>query len=374
MASTYRLLFDGAPGEDLANAITSLEVEENAELPGAIELTLPISAADDDLTFVNDERLKPFANIAVVAAAEGGTDECIFDGYVLSHKLHLETGVTASVLKVWGQDASWLMNLEEKAREWVDVSDSSVAASIFGEYGISPSPNNTDDDSPVHTEDVHSLMQRGSDSQFLRSLARRNGKLFRVACEGEPGTRIGYFCVPQVEGEAAVTLKVNDTAAWNVGKLDIEWDVTRPTTVQAGQKLFTDTAAEGVSGDASASGLAALDSRDAATFMGRPMVAMLTAPVGDGGELALRAQSLLREAGWFVRAEGETDVARLNAILRVGRVVQIEGIGTLNSGKYYVWSVRHTITADAHTMRFVLMRNAVGESGSPSGGLLGGIL
>jgi hypothetical protein len=49
--------------------------------------------------------------------------------------------------------------------------------------------------------------------------------------------------------------------------------------------------------------------------------------------------------------------------------VQIEGIGSLHYGKYYVWSVRHTITRDAHKMKFVLVRNAVGPQ--PAGGVAG---
>ena len=101
------------------------------------------------------------------------------------------------------------------------------------------------------------------------------------------------------------------------------------------------------------------------------MTVMLTAPVDDAQELTLRAQSVLREAGWFVRCEGEADVARLNAILRVGTVVQINGAGALNSGKYFVWSVRHTIDKQSHKMKFVLVRNAVGTPPSSGGGLVG---
>jgi hypothetical protein len=105
------------------------------------------------------------------------------------------------------------------------------------------------------------------------------------------------------------------------------------------------------------------------------MRALLTVPVADAGELTMRAQSLLREAGWFARCAGEADVARLNAILRAGTVVQIGGVGSLHTGKYLVWSVRHTLTADSHKMRFVLVRNAVGpEPGGGGGGLLGGLL
>ena len=100
------------------------------------------------------------------------------------------------------------------------------------------------------------------------------------------------------------------------------------------------------------------------------MTVMLTAPVDDAGELTLRAQSLLREAGWFVRCEGEADVARLQrrAARRHGGPDRRHR--SLHSGKYYVWSVRHTITADSHKMKFVLVRNAVGAL--PSGGGLPG--
>jgi len=377
MASTYRLVLDGTPADNaLYTALAALEVEENADLPGALQLRLPVSTdGAGDLLYVNDSRFKPFANLAVVAAPEGKADECLFDGYVLSHKLHLETGTTNATLEVWAQDASWLMNLTEKTREWVDVTDGAVANAIFNDYGITPAPDNLSDDSPSHTEDGHTLMQRGSDIQFLRHLARRNGKLCRLACADKPGQRIGYFAKPNLDGDAIVTLKLNDPEAWTVHALDFEWDVTRPTAVQARQALFNDADANGASGDTSSSGLKPLDARSLADFTSKPMTVLLTTPVDDAGELRLRAQALLREADWFVRCTGETDVSRLNAILRVGTVVQIDGVGSLHSGKYYVWSVRHTITQDAHTMKFTLYRNAVGPApAGNSGGLLGGLL
>ena len=94
----------------------------------------------------------------------------------------------------------------------------------------------------------------------------------------------------------------------------------------------------------------------------------------NGGELSMRATSLLRESGWFVRCEGEADVARLGVVLRAGTIVSVAGIGTLHSGTYLVWSVRHTITADAHKMKFVLVRNAVGPAPSGGAGGLAGLV
>lgn len=372
--ATLEIFFDGAPADgDLYDSIAALEVEENVDLPSAMQMTLPVALdATGDLTFVHDARVKPLANVAVVVSADGEESHCIFDGYVLTHKLHLDSGVTASTLQVWAQDATWMMNLEEKVREWADVTDADVAGSIFGEYGISPSGDNSSDDSPSHTEDKHTLMQRGSDIQFLRMLARRNGKICRVACDDAPGARTGYFATPALDGDPVVTIPLHDPESPAVGALDFQWDVTRPTAVKARQALFDDPAETGVSGDTSDSGLPPLDERDLATFAGQAMTVLLTAPVDDAGELVLRAQSVLREGGWFVRCEGEVDAARINAILRAGTIVQIDAAGSMHSGKYFVWSVRHTITAESHRMRFVLMRNAVGPE--PSGGGLGGLL
>jgi phage protein D len=376
VAHSYQLLVDGAPVDPaLYGAISSLEVEENAELPGAIQLRLSVAAdGSGDLTMVNDDTFRPFANLAVVVTPEGGTPECIFDGYVLSHKLHLDHGVTASTLQVWGQDASWLMNLDEKVKEWSDVTDSAVASSIFGDYGMTPSPDNTADDSASHTESGHTLMQRASDIQFLRQLARRNGKLCRVAAGAAAGQLTGYFAKPNLDAPAAVTLTLNDPEKVMVSALDFEWDVTRPTEVAARQALFTDDSDGGVSGDASDAGLTLLADRGLAEFAGRAMKAMLTTAVDDAGELQMRATSLLREGGFFVRCTGEVDLAALGSVLRVGSVVEIDGAGSVHSGKYFVWSVRHAITLDAYKMTFVLVRNAVGPAPSPAGGPLGGLI
>jgi hypothetical protein len=136
--------------------------------------------------------------------------------------------------------------------------------------------------------------------------------------------------------------------------------------VVARQALFTDADEDGVRADTADSGLASLGDLALGDFTGKPMTVVLTAPVDDGGELGLRAQSLLREADWFVRCEAEADVSRLGMIPRAGSVLEIAGAGAVHSGKYYVWSVRHTITAESHKLKFVLLRNAVGAP--PSGG------
>lgn len=376
MPNTFQLYVDGAPVDAALTAkIAMLEVEENADMPGAIQVTLPVDRTEQgELSAVSESAFKPLANVAVTATA--GTSplpECIFDGVVLAQKLHLESGIVHSSVKVWGQDYSWMMNLEEKGKEWLNLTDALVASSIFGTYGIAPAPDNTSDDSPTHTEQGHSLMQRGTDANFLRDLARRNGKLFRVAGGNLPGIRIGYFSKPKLDGTPTATLKLSDPTSANIAGAEIDWDVSRPTAVKASQKLFGDPSSGGVSGDASSSGLSPISDRDLASFAGKPMTVMLTTTVDDGGELSMRSKALLGESGWFVRFETETDLGKLGVVPRVGQLFAVEGLGSLHSGTYYLWSARHTIEPGSHKVRMVLVRNAIGPEPSGGGGL-GGLL
>jgi hypothetical protein len=372
MSTLFDIVIGGASATDFDTDIVELEVEENADLPGAFSLTLPVTttpAADYDT--VSDLRLAPLSNIAVIAQAADGQTHCLIDGYILSQAIHLDTGTSQSTVKVWGQDASWLMNATERTREWVDVTDGSAANTIFGEYGVAPDPTNLDDDSPAHTADGASLMQRASDAQFLRTLARRSGKLFRVFCTDTPGQRTGFFAKPDITADPAVTLTLNDADAATVFALDISWDVMRPSAVTARQALFTDSDPDGAGGTVTDDGLPRMDQLGLADFAGSPLTALLTTTAADAGTLTQRADSLLREAGWFVRCQGSTDADRLGSILRAGTVAKIDAAGAMHSGNYLVWSVRHRITAEKHEMAFVLVRNAVGAAAPALPGGLG---
>ncbi|WP_068076540.1 hypothetical protein [Novosphingobium lentum] len=367
MPSSFDLFSGGTAVTDFDTSVLDLEIEENVDLPGAFRVTLPVKvSASGDYDTVSDPRFGPLSNIAVTAQAADGQAHCLIDGFVLAQDLHLDAGASASTLKITGQDASWLMNMTETVREWADVTDGAAANTIFGDYGFTPDPANLDDDSAAHTSDTASLMQRASDAQFLRDLARRSGKLFRVFCTDKPGERTGAFVTPSVAGEPALMLALNPSDDANIGPLQITWDVMRPSSVTAQQLLFSDASGEASGGETTASGLADLDAKNLAAFAGQPVSTLLTTQAGDAETVALRAQSVLRESGWFVRCEGSTDAVRLGAIMRAGTVVQVNSAGSLHSGKYFVWSVRHHITANAHEMKFVLMRNAVGAP-SPGG-------
>ncbi len=373
--STYQVLINGtAVGDDFYDTIGGLDVEENSTLPDALKLTLPISTANSDLSWVGDTRVAPYANIAVVATPDGGSAQCIFDGYVLSHAVHLNAGITASTVEVRAQDASALMSLDHQCREWAGMTEGTVANTIFSSYGFLTAPGNTANDSPVHDSPGHTLMQRGTDLEFLRRLARRSGRWCRVACTDTPGQRTGYFAAPDLTAASAATIVLNDPATASVNALDFRWDVARPTQVLASQASMTDSDPSGVTADTDDSGLPLLSARGLSDFAGQDASVRLTTP-GDSADLTGRARAVLREAGWFATCEGTAELSRIKAVLRVGTVVSVADCGAVLSGNYLVSSVRHTIATNSHTMGFTLIRNAVGlpagGPGSPASAVAG---
>jgi hypothetical protein len=205
------------------------------------------------------------------------------------------------------------------------------------------------------------LFQRATDLQFLRGLARRGGKLCRVGCTDTPGARTGYFVVPAVTGQAVATICLVDPTSWTVESLDFDWDVVRPTEADASQVDLTQSSDSGTDVTTDASGLAPLDQRDYPAYLGQPSTLLLTA-AADLPELAQRTAAVLAESGFFSRCAGEADADRIGSILRVGDVVTIEGAGSIQSGNWLVWSVRHRYSAESWTMAFTLVRNAMGPA------------
>jgi hypothetical protein len=351
--------------EAFYDAIQQLEIEENSEQPGVLLLRLPVNRTSaGDLQFVGDGTFEPMTNVSlVVTPASSGQPQCVFDGYVLSWRLHVDRASASSAIDIWAQDASWLMNIDDSVTEWPGMTDGEVANAIFGSYGFTPAAGNTDNDSPSHTPDGHTLFQRATDLQFLRGLARRGGKLCRVACTDTPGVRTGYFVTPAVDGPPVATISLVDPANWTVDALDFDWDVMRPTEADASQVDLTQSSDAGTDISADDSGLSPLDDRDYPTYLGQSSTLLLTAPA-DLPELSQRTAAVLTESGFFARCTGEVDADRIATILRVGDVVTIEGAGNLQSGNWLVWNVRHAFSLDSWKMSFTLVRNAMGPAGA----------
>jgi hypothetical protein len=86
------------------------------------------------------------------------------------------------------------------------------------------------------------------------------------------------------------------------------------------------------------------------------------AVAGSPEELQIRSQAALTEAGWFVTASATTTAHMLRGVLQPHEVIQVEGLGTRDSGAYQVSAVTHTINAANHNQEVQLRRNSIGPA------------
>lgn len=342
---------NGEVDTGLAEA-TRVEVEERMGESTTYQLYYPLDIREGDMPLLTDGRLDVGSELSILVTVEGRS-ECLVKGPVHGQRIHLEHGGAGSTLEVRGSDTTVGMDREARSAVWSDVTDSDAVTSILNNYGYTPDVETT---SASHQEDKHTLVQRATDLQFVRRLARRNGFLFWVTCDAR-GTETAHFKRPPLGGTAAAELVINLDSP-NVRGLDIEWDVERPTSVETLQ-LDLNTK-EDIDGGAERSPLEALGGSSLAEITADTRSAHLTAPSDDAGDLRARGEGMLIETGWFVRATCETGLERVGRLVRVNSVVQVRGAGSRHSGRYFLAAVRHVIDNVAHRMELELIRNAWG--------------
>ena len=350
MGAGYSIQFNNAPDTELGSA-AELEVHECVGASTTYRLRYGIDIADGDLPLLKDSRLAPGTPVAIFAQTSEAP-ACLVKGPITAQQIRLIHGGSGSALEVIGADTSITLDREDKAALW-EGADSSAISQILATYSLVPDVETT---SAMHTELKHVLVQRETDLVFIRRLARRNGCLFWLTCDDTGLVETAHFKRPPLDEEPAVELIINlaDPAS-NLASLDISWDVECPTSATADQIDLGSKSA--ISGAVAQSPLTPLGAQGLSAVATETRALHLHAPVDDAGDLQARGEAALIDAGFFIRARGQTTAQALGGILRAHTVVNLRGAGSRHSGKWLCSSVRHTINDVEHRMEFELVRN-----------------
>jgi phage protein D len=360
-AVSYTLLIDDSPASpELMEAIHQLEVEDHAQMADMLRLSVAVSVRDNGSGWdvLDDDVFDRLTNIKVKVNVGSGSAEPLIDAYVIETNADFSNQPGRSLLRVVAMDPTVLMNLEEKVRPWPNMADSDIASSIFGEYAFTAEVEQTQ---PSRQEVDHTTIQRGTDIQFLRQLASRNGYEFYVETNPQGGQPAAHSHRERLEQSAQGVLSVNMGRAANVDKFKARFDMLRPTTAQA-TGLDAETRADQPAQAENASqrvlgGESALGGK-------RPRKVLLSRTgLAETGELQTLAQAVVDQSSWAITAEGELSTVAYGGVLRAKRPVEVRGAGRQFSGTYYVERVLHIIRGEGYSQRFSLRRNASGLSG-----------
>jgi phage protein D len=365
-AVTFTLSINGTPARsDLLQAIQQIEVEDHAAMADMLRLRVVIGIKDgcSGWAFVDDSIFSRLTNIKISVSVGSSRTETLMNAYVTETSATFANQPGSSVLNVVAMDPSVLMNLQEKVKPWPNMADSDVASAIFSssDYKFTPIVDTT---KWKRRENEQTLIQRGTDIQFLQQLAQRNGFECYVETNGKTGVVEGHFHAQRLNDPPQGVLSVNMRDTTNVNSFNTSFDMLRPATAQA-------TNLDVSSQDNQQSQIA---------NSGQSMLGLTTAlssqqqrrllPTGSGlvrtGELQPYTQALVDQSALAITAQGELNTVAYGAILRAKRPVMVRGAGQQFSGTYYVESVHHALTADSYKQNFTLRRNAVGLSGRES--------
>ena len=350
------IAIDNEPQEDLmaSGLVRSIEIHERLGETTYYTLNFSCDIADDDISLLADARLGPGSELAIIIASEDA-NECLVKGPVFSHEIMLQNGGDNSSVMVKGADNTLKMDREFKSviSEGTDTEAVTTIVSSYFDQAL-----DSEDSSSTHSEDKHTLIQRGTDLQFVRKLARRNGFKFWLTYD-EEGEETPHFKRLDLDSDPVAELIIN-REDFNINSLNISWDSHRPSNAQGIQLDLANK--ENIVGTVTEAPHTLLGATSQQAFATDTVTIDLAAPVDDTGALSARLEAAMIESNFFVNASCQTSMQQLGKSVRVATLVTVTGAGSLHSGTYLVAAVHHKIDESAHTMDIELIRNAVGPS------------
>lgn len=364
---SYALTVDGNPASAaVLNAVQRIEMEDHAAMADMLRLRLAVAVREDGSgwTLLDDQLFTRLVNLKLSVTVGSGSAIPLISAYVIAVDTNFASEPSGSVLTVTAMDPTVLMHLDEKVKQWPNMTDSDVASAIFSDssYRFTPVVEST---RWSRQENDHTLMQRGTDIQFLHQLAERNGYECFVEMNSS-GEVEGHFHPPRHDGQPQGTLTVNMGAATNVNRFHVKFDMLGPATARAATIDPDDASAQQGQADDStqADGMGDQPSVPA----DRPRRVLLSQlGMAQAGEVQRYAQAVVDRSSWSIVAEGEVNTLAYGGVLRAKQPVMVRGVGRQLSGRYYVERVLHTIGSDgSYVQRFTLRRNATGLTGQES--------
>lgn len=359
---SYELKIAGQPADaDVIAAIQQVEVEEHVEMADMLRLRLAVNVKDDGSGWVilDGGTFDRLADIELTALVGAATRIKLFKGYVVEVRCSLSAEPGQSTVDVVCMDPTALMDLEETIKEWPNMADSSIAQSIFGNYNFTPDVDTTQ---PTRQVDDETVIQRGTDIQFLQELAERNG--FECYVETTDAGTTGHFHAPRLSSQPQAVLAVAVGGSTSVTGFAGRYEMLTATSATIAQ---VDVSNQQTQNTQITSG--SLNSLGSTPTVGtsQPRVTLLSQTgLSDAGAMQTYAQAYVDRSSWAITAEGEAQTAVLGTVLRAKSLVLVTGAGSVFSGNYYVLRVLHVFSPDGYVQKFTLRRNALGLQGSES--------
>lgn len=215
--------------EWLVTSLESASVSLNDEGTSGAQLsfTMGRNGARDLLDYPHLIRqyLRPF-NRVILTVIVRGIPRVLFDGVIVNQNVTASNEPGQSKVSITCEDLTVLLDERQRKFDHKPGSVPLIVGKILGQYlayGVKPVII------PGVSTVKESLAQNATDLEFLRTLAKENGKVFYIASGPLPGVNIGYFGPKLRIPIPQPALTVNMGPMTNVKSLNFTNDFKKPT-------------------------------------------------------------------------------------------------------------------------------------------------
>lgn len=358
------LMGPGIPGPApvaVSEAVESVQVTHRDEGRSGFQMVLELGRSAIDLVdypLLLDPRVQPFSRV-VISVLFGLTPIVLMDGVITNHQFAPGNDPGTSKLTISGEDSSLLMDLEEGAEAFPNLSYFLVVQTVLAKYPDLRIIPKAQQPIPFDIWDV----TRGTitkpagytDLRYLQALAQRAGFVFYLEPAEVPGFNIGYWGPAKRVGGLQGALCVNMGPNTNVETISFTYNE------MAGRKVSF-PGANGFEQTVPVSDR--IPPMAIRVPQARRTTALMHPDALSATEAQFRAQSeVSRSLENVVSASGTLDALRYGKILKPHGLVGVRGAGHSYDGPYYVSSVTHNIDVrkGEYKQSFSLSRDGLGS-------------
>jgi hypothetical protein len=341
---------------DVVDALRSIDVRTSDAGQDGFQMTFAIGR-DTPLgsNLLTMGTFEPLTRV-IVMVLHNAFPHVLIDGLVTDQQVVPSNRPGESQLTVTGVDIALQLDLQEKSKTWTNRADFMIVNEILLEYlqyGFVPRVTPTTD-FPIET--MRTPSQQGTDLNYIRELARRNGFVFYVEPTPIPGVVTAHWG-PEVRlGVPQPALSMNMGPFTNVDEpIHFRYDAMRGTAPEV-------TITEPNTGVRIPIPLPNFTTVPLST---RPSQALRTTlPRDTAGattsQAISRGISELASGSNSVEATGRVQLDRYGTILKARSLVGVRGAGFDYDGTWYIKSVDYHIERGKFTQSFGLAREGRG--------------
>jgi hypothetical protein len=342
---------------DVMDALVDVEVRNNDRERDGLQLTFQLGRGRTarDFALSADGALDPPGKICIAVIIQGQR-YVLINGLITEQQSQPSNQPGGSRLIVTGEDLGLNMDQHEKSVVNRNMPDSSIVATILGNYSDLTPDIRTTSDTPAEVRRV--VTQQATDLAFVRELASRNNFVFCTEPTSTPGRSVAYWGPKERKGEPAQpALNMNMGSFTNVDQLSFQFQALKPVTPKARIiEPLTGMTLEVPAPNLLSPGFASNPAKPLRSTIQRDTANM------DMLQAGLKCLSAAAAGANAVEGTGELDTARYGYVLRSRHTVNVRGAGVANDGKYYVKQVTHRIRRGEYKQSFSLEREGRGAT------------